>query len=253
VLAYHGVDDVPLWRDHYRLFVRPRDLVRQIDRLRGWGYELVTITELARRSPAERVNTAALTFDDGFVDNATHLVDVLRESGAVATVYVISGWLERSHPDAPWTRIMSRTELNALAGQGVEIGAHTVNHVNLRSLPYEAAVKEMKESKDQLEQITGRAVTSFAYPFGEANEHVLDACRTAGFTSAVRTRARGSWDRVLDLPRQDVGNRTTGLAFYLKRDDRYEKAAALVAPLLGTWPGRKSIRFIRLMRSLRAL
>jgi peptidoglycan/xylan/chitin deacetylase (PgdA/CDA1 family) len=253
VLAYHGVADVSLWRDHFRLFVRPRDLARQIETLKRWGYELTTVTDLAQRDPSRRFNLAALSFDDGFSDNAHALLPVLDDAGVTATVYVISGWLGRSHPDAPWARIMSPAEVENLAQRGIEIGAHTVDHVNLCTLSSDDARAQIEESKHQLEAIIGRAVTSFAYPFGEANARVIETCRDAGFTSAVRTRGRGSWNDPLDLPRQDVGNRTSRLAFYLKRDNRYERPAGFVDPLLRTWPGRKSIRLVRLLRSARAL
>ena len=46
-LAYHGIADVSLSRDPDRLFVRPQDLRRQIERLRKWNYRLVSFGDLA--------------------------------------------------------------------------------------------------------------------------------------------------------------------------------------------------------------
>jgi peptidoglycan/xylan/chitin deacetylase (PgdA/CDA1 family) len=249
VLAYHGVADVPLWQDHYRLFVRPKDLGRQIDRLTSWGYELTTMSELARRLRAGSADgTAALTFDDGLADNAGPLLEVLATRDAPATVYVIAGWLGRPHPDAPWARIATEEQVEKIASAGLEVGAHTLNHVDLSTVPYDVAFRELKDSKDRLEQITGSSVESAAYPFGNASEETLAACRAAGFTSAVRTRGRGSWANLLALPRQDVGNRTTDLALRLKRRDRYEPVMRILNPLLATWPARKGIRLVRLVR-----
>lgn len=249
VLAYHGVGDVPLWQDHYRLFVRPDDLRRQIEKLRSWGYELTTVTDLARRLTAGQADrVAALTFDDGFVDNAGPLLDVLGAHDAPATVYVIGGWLGRTHPDAPWTRIVTEEELQTIAASGVEIGAHTMNHVDLSTVSFDVALAEWQESKRRLEEITGGPVRTAAYPFGNVSDDAVRACRAAGFTSAVRTRGRGSWASLLALPRQDVGNRTTSLALWLKRRDRYETIMKTVDPVLRTWPARKGIRLIRLLR-----
>lgn len=249
VLAYHGVADVPLWQDHYRLFVRPRDLARQIEKLESWGYELATMSELARRLRAGSADgTAALTFDDGLSDNAGPLLEVLRAHDAPATVYVIAGWLGRAHPDAPWARIATEDEIREIASAGVEIGAHTVNHVDLSTVSYDVALRELTESKQQLEKIAGTRVESAAYPFGNVHDEAIEACKAAGFTSAVRTRGRGSWANLLALPRQDVGNRTTDLALRLKRRDRYEPAMRILNPFLGTWPARKGIRLVRLLR-----
>ena len=111
-LVYHGVADVPLSRDPEGLFVRPRDLRRHVARLREWGYRLVTFGDLAAevaRSGGE--GHAAITFDDGFVDNLETAAPLLAELEVPATVFVVSGWLGRAHPSAPWTKVVSADEL----------------------------------------------------------------------------------------------------------------------------------------------
>lgn len=147
-LAYHGVADVPLRQDPHGLFVRPQDLRRQIAKLRSWGYRLVSFGELARlASASEAAGNAALTFDDGLVDNAETLAPLLAEEGAPATVFVVSGWLGRPHGTVPWTRIMTEIELGELRATGVEIGAHSVSHPDLSTLSYDAALEELAGSK----------------------------------------------------------------------------------------------------------
>ena len=152
-LAYHGVDDVPLRRDPDHLFVRPQDLRRQIEKLREWGYELVTFGELAADV---RPGRAALTFDDGLVDNLTALVPILQELAAPATVFVVSGWLGQAHPAAPWTRIVTDGELRELRVAGVEIGGHSATHADLSALSYEDALDELRGGKKELEGPAGR-------------------------------------------------------------------------------------------------
>ncbi|HEU6446616.1 MAG TPA: polysaccharide deacetylase family protein [Gaiellaceae bacterium] len=221
-LTYHGVADVPLARDPHHLFVRPRDLERQIDRLRGWGYELVTFGTLAALAAASRAEgRAALTFDDGFADNLETLVPILERSGAKATVFVVSGWLGRPHPEASWTRLLTEDELRALAESGVEIGAHTVTHPDLTTLPYDRARSELAASREELRRLTGAAVEVAAYPYGRANDEARAACREAGFAAACRTLGDGSWQDPYDLPRQPMENRASLLGLRLKRTGRY--------------------------------
>lgn len=218
-LAYHGVDDVSLRRDPDHLFVRPQDLRRQIEKLREWGYELVTFGDLAADVRPGRV---ALTFDDGLVDNLTELVPILQEFRAPATVFVVSGWLGQPHPAAPWTRIVTDGELRELRQAGIEIGGHSATHADLSALPYEDALDELSRGKQELEELLGEGVEVAAYPYGRTSPDAIRAVRDAGFRAACSTSARGSWDDPFFLPRQDMDNRGGLLGLRLKRDDRYE-------------------------------
>jgi peptidoglycan/xylan/chitin deacetylase (PgdA/CDA1 family) len=223
-LAYHGVGDVPLRRDPDHLFVRPQDLRRQIEKLRQWGYELVTFGDLAADV---RPGRAALTFDDGLVDNLTALVPLLHELGAVATVFVVSGWLGQAHPAAPWTRIVTDGELRELRSAGVEIGGHSATHADLSALPYEDARDELARGRRELQDVIGETVDVAAYPYGRTSPDAKRAARDAGFRAACSTSARGSWDEPYYLPRQDMDNRGGLLGLRLKRDDRYESLMRL--------------------------
>jgi peptidoglycan/xylan/chitin deacetylase (PgdA/CDA1 family) len=223
-LAYHGVDDVPLRRDPDHLFVRPQDLRRQIDKLRAWGYELVTFGDLAADV---RPGRAALTFDDGLVDNLTMLAPTLRELGAPATVFVVSGWLGQPHPAATWTRIVSADELRELRDAGLEVGGHSATHADLSALSYEDALEELSRGKTELEDVLGEPVEVAAYPYGRTSSDAIRAARDAGFRAACSTSARGSWDEPHFLPRQDMDNRGSLLGLRLKRDDRYESLMKL--------------------------
>lgn len=181
---------------------------------------------------------AALTFDDGLVDNLRELVPVLEDEAVPATVFVVSGWLGREHPDAPGTRIMTAEELRTLSDKGVEIGAHTVTHPDVTGLGFEEALDEMSRSRADLSAITGTDVTSLAYPYGHADEKAIKAAAAAGFRAACRVSGEGSWHEPLNLPRQDMGNSSGYLGLLLKRHGLYE-------PLVRTLPGRAARKMRR--------
>jgi len=231
-LAYHGVADVPLRDDEHRLFVRPRDLDRQLTTLRRWGYELVTFGAWAELVAADAAaGHATLTFDDGYADNLHALVPVLRAHGATATVFVVSSWLGEAHPVTPWTPILSADELRRLHAVGVEIGGHTATHPDLVTLAGDAQRAELERGRRELEAVLDAPVRVAAYPYGHADATTRAACRDAGFVAACRASAEGSLSDPFDLPRQDMDNRCSALGLWLKRDDRYE-------PLAQTLPGR---------------
>ena len=66
----------------------------------------------------------------------------------------------------------------------VEIGAHTVTHPLLATLPVAAQRNEIRQSKARIEEIVNRPVTSFAYPHGSYTQETLAVVRDTGFSSA---------------------------------------------------------------------
>lgn len=223
-LAYHGIDDVPLRRDRHGLFVRPAAFRRHVALLERWGYRFVRFGELAERAAdGSARGFAALTFDDGLRDNLTTLLPLLEELSVPATVFVTTGWLGATHPDAPWARILSADDVRSLDRAGVEIGAHTVTHPNLRELDPGSARDEWAGSRATLEEIVDAPVEVAAYPYGFADDDAADAAAAAGLRAVGTLTPDGSWSDPYRLPRQAIVNDSTLLGLRLKRDDRYER------------------------------
>ncbi len=117
--------------------------------------------------------------------------------------------------------MLSSDMIRALHRAGVEIGAHTVSHPILTSLPDEAALQEMVDSKRTLEAIIGAPVRYFAYPNGKAgldfDQRHMAMARQAGFAAAFTT-APGPVSIAQDLymlPRARPWDATT--FFYMLR------------------------------------
>ena len=131
----------------------------------------------------------------------------LKPLAAEARDRVAQDVLQRAGVPGPKDLMLTRASVRALTPFGIEVGAHTVNHPILASTPRAMAWHEIRESKRELEEITGAPVRVFAYPNGRpqldyASEHVR-MVREAGFGFAVST-APGVANRSADplqLPR----------------------------------------------------
>lgn len=111
--------------------------------------------------------------------------------------------------------LMNWDEIRAIAAHPlVSIGAHTVNHYNLKRLPEETARRELADVVTLLDGRLGRPPRHLAYPYGYASAvgcREVALAREAGYASAVTTRhgvlRPEHADHLLALPRISVNGR----------------------------------------------
>jgi len=92
--------------------------------------------------------------------------------------------------------VMTEADLRSIHNKGFGIGSHTVSHPILSRCSAELALREMVQSREQLEGIIGGKVTSFAYPNGVPKkdfgpEHI-EMVKRAGYTCALTTHMGAS-------------------------------------------------------------
>ncbi|WP_027713882.1 polysaccharide deacetylase family protein [Desulfuromonas sp. TF] len=124
----------------------------------------------------------------------------------------IENWAGCGYPTETRHRAMTRHELKTLAASPwATIGAHTVTHSALSALSEARQRQEIFTSKQDLETIIGRGITTFSYPFGRKCEYdrtSMHLCREAGFDK-VAANFPGQvhrWSDPLQLPRHLVRN-----------------------------------------------
>ena len=273
ILMLHGVAEdrgeagwSPLW---------PRMTPQRLDLVLGQlsrHYQFISLDEavnvIAGRKPPLR-NALVLTFDDGYRNNITDALPVLRKHGAPATFYIATGfvetrksyWIDRldyalqrapqgarlikalgrtydlrnldrealaegyrrmrlgvknsvSNDEKmlaefdristeleraagasvrevidldPFVAVATWSQLSDIAGRGVEIGSHTVNHSRLTGIEKDKVAKQLVESKQELEQRLGHRCLHFCYPNGDYDAGVTIQVNLAGYASAVTT------------------------------------------------------------------
>jgi len=108
----------------------------------------------------------SITFDDGYESTYTEAFPILKKYGYSATVYVITDLVGKPG-------YMTREQLRELADAGWEIGSHTTSHPHLTELTPCEVELELATSKAWLAG-AGFKVESFATPYGEYNDEVLE-------------------------------------------------------------------------------
>lgn len=241
ILMYHSVSNEATPR--FRRWTIDSDLFAEhMAHLAAEGYRALTVTDFFTRAYDGRAlenKSVVLTFDDGYADFRTTALPILRRHGLAATLYVTTGfvggtseWLvaegEADRPMLGWD------DIEAIAGDGVEIGAHAVTHPHLDTLPLQKALVEIAASKKAIEDRLGSPITTFAYPFGHSSPAVRRAVQSMGFLAAcgVKHALSSTDDDRYALARVEVRG-GTDLAIL----DRYLRGDGLrVAPPTATLP-----------------
>lgn len=160
--------------------------------LRALGLDCLPVANLAQRQAAIATLLGQLKYLP-FDRRQQLAMQIRRQAGATA--------------GAP--AMLSTAQLRQLQAAGMELGAHTMSHPILSTLPEREAWLDIANGKHQLESLIQAPVTAFAYPNGKAGRdygapHVA-MVRSLGFTAAVATDwgvARpGAGLDLLQLPR----------------------------------------------------
>lgn len=189
ILMYHYIGHNPNPKtDPQRdlLSVTPQQLESQFRWLLVNKYtpiELNTLYAILDHHLPEPEKPVVLTFDDGYKDFYDNAYPLLKTYNFKAVSFIPTGLIGQP-AYMTWDQIK---EIHS--SSLVSFEAHTVNHPNLALLSFKNILKELKDSKSKLEEMTGKPVNFLAYPYGQSNNQIWKAANEAGFIGAV-----GTWD-----------------------------------------------------------
>jgi peptidoglycan/xylan/chitin deacetylase (PgdA/CDA1 family) len=168
IFMYHHVSNKPTRNLlDYNLTVTTTDFDAQLTWLQRKGYHSITQTGLfdalyyGKALPAHPM---ILSFDDGYEDMYTDALPVLLAHHYRGVFYIITGMIGGSH--------MTWQQVRKLAQDGMQIGSHTIHHINVGQPPaWTSTQAELLLSKQTLETKLGQPVQFFCYPSGEPFHH----------------------------------------------------------------------------------
>jgi peptidoglycan/xylan/chitin deacetylase (PgdA/CDA1 family) len=209
VLLYHSIATVTT-PTFAKLTVDPVLFDEHLAALREQRVEVIPFSQVPAALAAGR-RAVAITIDDGLADVTDSAIPALRSYGLPATLFVptafVGGranWLPGEDGLRP---MLSWSAIAELARAGFEIGSHSKRHLAADINSPEAVRRDVAESRTDLQQQLGCAVSSFAYPFGYHAACARRAVREAGFTQAciVGDLPAQPGDCHWALPRLQVG------------------------------------------------
>lgn len=206
ILIYHSIDEF-MGLGSKELYVTPENFEKQMIYLRDHGFTLLTFEHWEDRNKVKK--PIFITFDDGYKNNlnAFAIFQKLKSEKfqPTGTVFVLSDFIGRFNR-------LSQADLKMMVDSGmISIQSHTATHPDLTKINnFEI---ELKESKEKIQQITGKPVIALAYPYGNTDKKVVEETKKYykfGLTTTPELFSeKGMKDELYFLPRVYITYSTT--------------------------------------------
>jgi peptidoglycan/xylan/chitin deacetylase (PgdA/CDA1 family) len=184
ILCYHQVRDYkPTDSKTAKAYIVPvSSFAEQMKSLADSGYHTILPDQLmdyltkGKSLPSKPV---MLTFDDTRLDQYTAALPEMNKYDFKGVFFVMTVSLGRPG-------YMSTDQVKRLSDQGNVIGSHTWDHHNVKKYTGEDWNIQVAKPSKQLQNITGKPVDYFAYPFGLWNKEAIAGLKKFGFKAVFQ-------------------------------------------------------------------
>lgn len=122
-----------------------------------------------------------LTFDDTDLDQFTVVNPLLKKHGYKAVYFIMTVSIGKK---GKFVDYMSSDQIKQLSDEGNVIGSHTYDHKNFKKYEGKDWEEQLDKPTKRLEEITGKKIDYFAYPFGLWNSQGIPELKKRGFKMA---------------------------------------------------------------------
>jgi len=130
----------------------------------GIDFEKITHT------PAYRSRTEQQELECDIIDVGERLLSLFSRYGVTTTFFIVSEIVEE-HSEF----------IRRITESGHEVASHTLSHQSLTDISYETKASEIKNSKEQLESVSGEAVSGFRAPTCRIDDDAYKLLIDAGY------------------------------------------------------------------------
>ena len=115
----------------------------------------------------------ALSFDAAWGNEDTQtLIDILADYNVKTTFFVVGDWVDK-YPES----------VRALHEAGHEVMSHSSHHDHFSQLSTEQIQADLLSCSEKIEAVTGVKPSLFRCPYGEYDDHVIQAVNSLGMTA----------------------------------------------------------------------
>lgn len=187
ILGYHDFRD----RGGSPMLIAAPKFRAQMQAIKDSKIPVISLSEMMAWKRGEKnipEESIVITMDDGWEGVYTYAYPVLKEFGFPFTIYLYKKYVNIGGRSMSWDQIKEMMQ------HGCEVGSHSVSHESLKKRPKNAKtdadtqqwiLSELKDSREFLEQNLKVKVPSFAYPYGNFDDAIMETALQIGYESLV--------------------------------------------------------------------
>ncbi|PRZ26293.1 polysaccharide deacetylase family protein [Flavobacterium granuli] len=200
VLCYHRIRKILAGdsSDMKTYSVTPEAFAEQMKALHDNGYQTILPDQLydylVYDAPLP-TKPVMITFDDTREEQFTIGAAEMKKQGLKGVFFIMTVSINRPN-------YMTKDQIKSLADNGHVIAAHTWDHHMVTKYSGEDWNSQLVKPKRKLEEIIGKPVDYFAYPFGLWNKEAIPEVKKAGYKMAfILSAKRDSIDPLYTIRR----------------------------------------------------
>lgn len=184
ILCYHHIRDyTPNDKATAKPYIVPISVFdSQMKALKDSGYQSILIEDLMNyleyNTPLPE-KSVMITFDDTNLNQYTEGLPILEKYGFKGVFFMMTVSIGKE-------RYMSKAQIKSLSDKGHDVQLHTWDHKNVKKFEEKDWNIQITKAAQTLENITGKEVVHFAFPFGLWNPEALPQLKELGMKSAYQ-------------------------------------------------------------------
>jgi len=170
VLEYHSISTNGF---EDQITITKEKFIQHLDYLNTKGYKTMWLSEIddyQKQNKSLPPKTVVLTFDDGYKNNYTELLPLLKQYNMKATCFMVLG---RIGKNIDWQgqyvnntmELMTKDQLVEI-GSYIEIAHHTFKHDNYTKISFEEIDEDLKKCNEVILRENLNVFPALAYTFG---------------------------------------------------------------------------------------
>ena len=221
ILIYHSISN-----DQSNISLNISEFEKHIIYLKDRNFKTINFDQINNAKKKQII----ITFDDGYKDLISCVLPILKKYNFNATCFIVSSLLGKKNlwdvgkKNFVQKDLMNLNDIREWVDNGMFIGSHSHNHLDLTSLSLDKITDELTYSKKILEDKVGVKIKNFSYPYGKVNNLVYK--KTKEIFEKATTTNRGRFDINNHdshlIPRIDMGKKLSIFKIFLKLETLYE-------------------------------